>query len=140
MSVFKAIWKKKNIFPAILAVWLVLWIFFMIREDKDGQYDLLRKLYGAGDNNEKNRVMMGKELYDFLVFARDAMPEGSTCELAGFEKFSIDEVRARYFLWPFKCAKGDTDFKIVFEGPIPDMPGYEEVKGWEGKGHLLGRK
>ena len=43
---------------------------------------------------------------------------------ANFEEFSIDEVRARYLLWPLRAEKGRTDYKIVYGGSDIKFPGY----------------
>ncbi len=128
--------KKTNIFKLILTVWLVLWLFFLIREDKDNQYQSLGYLYTHG-YDEKIEYLLGGELYDFLVFCRGNMPEGSTYEILGFEKFSIKEVRARYFMWPLKSVGEDPDFKIVHGGQEADTRGYKEHKEYGPAGRLL---
>ncbi|MFH1552512.1 MAG: hypothetical protein ABID83_02585 [Candidatus Omnitrophota bacterium] len=130
---------KRNIFKTIFAVWIVLWIFFLIREDKDGQYRSLGYLYTHG-YNDKVRYVLGDELYDFLIFCRQQIPEGSSYELVGFKKFSIYEVRARYFLWPLRHVKEDPDFKIVYEGQETPGDGYREYKRYGAKGRLLARE
>ena len=129
---------KRKIFFIIFAVWLFLWVFFILREDKDDQYRSLRELYRLSGES-KVRHVVGGELYDFLVFCRDNMPEGSTYELMGFEKYSIYEVRARYFLWPMRAGTGRTDFKI-FCGASANMPGYEKVGDFGTGGTLLVRR
>jgi hypothetical protein len=104
---------KQKALKIIFAVWIILWIFFLAREDKDGQYSTLRYLY-THDSEEKTRYVMGGELYDFLISCRENMPAGSTYELSGFQEFSIDEVRARYFLWPLKSVSEKGEFEINY--------------------------
>jgi hypothetical protein len=107
-----------------LCVWLVLWLLFLVREDKKGQYAQLYELYSLR-SPERMRQVVGPELYDFLMYCRSSLPEGATYELVGFEKYSIDGVRARYLLWPLRSGPGDADYRIVYSaaGEL-DMPGY----------------
>jgi hypothetical protein len=127
---------KENILKLLLAIWIVLWVLFLIREDKDGQYASLKYQYSHG-REDRMRNIMTPELYDLMLFCREKMPAGSTCELAGFKAFSIDEVRARYFLWPVRNTRGDADFIIIYEGGYTPGEGYTELKGYTGKGKVL---
>ncbi|RKY42848.1 MAG: hypothetical protein DRP85_01415 [Candidatus Makaraimicrobium thalassicum] len=129
---------KGKILKLIFAVWLILWILFLLREDKDGQYRSLGYLY-AHPYSGKVGYLMGDELYDFLVFCRQHIPGGSTCELLGFKRFSISEMRARYFMWPVRNVEKGADFKIICgEGDIA-APGYKEHRKYDGAGRLLAR-
>ena len=128
---------KKNIFKLILTVWFVLWVFFLVREDKDGQYGLLRKLYGSSGMENSTRYIMGGDFYDFLVLCRGAIPEGASYEAMGFEEFSIDKVRARYMLWPRKAGCGRTDFKIFCGDNAGSARGYRVFRDFGKKGRLL---
>ena len=130
---------KKNIFRVVLAVWVILWLFFLIREDKDGQYRFLMHLYSA-DHADKVRFLMGNELYDFLVFCKENIPEYATYKISGFEKFSIYEVRARYFLWPIRSVDKNADFEIFFKKHVKTLPGYEEYKDYKGIGYIYRRR
>ena len=131
--------KKTAVFKIILAVWVGLWMFFLVREDKRGQYSDLKHLYSHG-YNEKVRHIAGDQLSDILVFCRDDLPEGATYDLAGLEKFSIAEVRARYYLWPHRRTSENPDFIIIFgaRGKMPD--GYQEYVSLPGAGSVLVRK
>jgi hypothetical protein len=131
--------KKENFLKLVFAVWLTLWVFFLVREDKDGQYKTLKFLY-THNTEEKTGYIMGEELYGFLLFCRDNVPAGSTYELTGFKKFSIDEVRARYFLWPLRNTSENPDFKIVYSRKKQRIPGYNTYKQHDGAGYLLVRE
>lgn len=102
-------------FRIILAIWVVLWLVFLLREDKDGQYRDLKYFY-THSYDDNVGYLLGEKLYAFLESCRQNIPKGSTYELSGFEKFSIYEVRARYFLWPLRSVSADPDFKIVWDG------------------------
>ena len=119
----------KNIFIAILFVWVAIWLFFLVREDKEGQYSTLEVLYRS-PSAERTEIIYGADFYEFLVFCRNAMPSDATYAILGFDKYSIDEVRARYFLWPAKVDDRHPDFKIIYgsESRVPE--GYREFKSY----------
>ncbi len=119
--------KKQLIFKIILSVWIVLWIFFLAREDKDGQYRMLKYFY-THDPQERIQYLLGDDLHDFLVFCKANISHGDEYELIDFENSSITHVRARYFLWPLKNLKGNSDYKIVLDKKNVDIPGYRVVK------------
>ena len=130
---------KKRIFAIILIVWVVLWMFFLVREDKDGQYRML-KYFDTHSPEERVSFLVGDDLYDFLVFCRKNISPGATYELLGFEEFSIKEVRARYLLWPLKSVAEDPDFMIVYGEPARKVPGYKEYRTYGNTGLILARK
>ena len=118
--------RKEYILKAIIAVWVLLWLLFLVREDKDGQYRELGYLY-THDYADKVSYLAGEDVFSFLVFCRESLPAGSTYELAGFKEFSIDKVRMRYFLWPLRGTEEDADFVIVYgESKVP--LGYKKYK------------
>ncbi len=127
---------KKNFFKIVFSVWIVLWLFFLVREDKDGQYRTLGELYRLKGEG-RTRHVVGGDLYDFLRFCRAEIPEGSTYEIVGFDEYSIDKVRARYVLWPLKAGEGRTVFKIVYGSGDIDVPGYGTFRRYGEKGRLL---
>ncbi len=139
LKVMERMVTKENILKLLLAIWIVLWVLFLIREDKDEQYASLKYQYSHG-REDRMRNVMGAELYELMLFCKENMPPGSTCELTGFDKFSIDEVRARYFLWPIRNTSSDADFIIVYEGSYTPREGYAELKGYTGKGKVLIKK
>lgn len=126
----------KNIFKLLFVVWLVLWVVFIIREDKDGQYAFLKNLYGTKPEN-RMRYAVGNDMYDFWEFCKEKIPENSTYEILGFEKYSIDEVRGEYLLWPLRSGDGMTDFKLIYGNPSYEAPGYESYSHYKDKGKLL---
>ena len=132
---------KQNIFKIVITIWVILWAFFLIREDKEGQYRLLRGLYLEKPEG-RTRLVYGGDLYDFLVFCRGCIPSGYTYQITGFEKYSIDEMRARYFLYPAISVGNNPDFKIIYGRDIPAPDGYREFKRYPGEvsGKLFIRK
>ncbi len=101
--------RKRIVFIAIFSIWLILWLVFLIKENKSGQYRMLTYLY-THDYNAKVRYVMGESLYDFLSFCKKVIPAGSTYDFSGIE--DLDEVRARYFLWPLRRDSHNSDFLL----------------------------
>lgn len=131
--------KTKFIFKGVLLVWLILWVVFLIRQSKHGQYEDLAYFYSNGYDS-KVQYLLGDDLADFLSFCAGCIPEGATYDIKGFEKFSIKEVRARYYLWPLYRTENKPDFIIVY-GAYPDiMPGYLEFRSLQGKGAVYIRR
>ena len=129
---------KAIIFSLIFAVWIVLWIVFLVRQDKDDQYSELRYLYTHGYNDKVSHII-GAQLSDLLIACGKDLPEGATYDIRGFDKFSIAEVRARYYLWPFRKTSKDPEFIIIYGGGnIPE--GYKEYRNYPGVGSVLVRK
>ncbi len=126
---------KKVIFKLVIAVWLVLWIVFLAREDKDGQYKMIKYVFTHGED-DRVRYILGDDLYGFIVFAGENMPGGTTYKIEGFEQFSIDEVRLRYYLWPLKCVDNEADFIVYFGSADKKEPGYKLFREYKNIGKL----
>ncbi|MGD2278783.1 MAG: hypothetical protein PVH45_01655 [Candidatus Omnitrophota bacterium] len=130
---------KQKFLKSVFIAWIALWVFFLIREDKDGQYKMMGYLYAhSGEDNA--RYITGEKLYDFILFCKDNILPGSTYELAGFEKFSIDEVRARYYLWPLVSDADEPDFRIVYGGEVKPARGYKMYMRYGDDGYVAVRK
>ena len=130
--------EKKWVIRIVLIVWVVLWLIFLIREDKDDQYKMLGYLYSHG-YNEKVGYIVGDKVNDLILYTGRDMAGGFTYDIKGFDKFSIDEVRARYYLWPYIRVYEEPDFIIVY-GPSDEIEGYENVKKYPGIGSLQKRR
>lgn len=105
---------------ALIALWILLWLFFLAREDKDGQYRELSLLLGEPDSG-KPALLMGRELTAMTEEVTRRIQPGVTYTLHGFEKYSIDEVRARYYLWPLRRVEEGGDIAVVYAaGKAPD--------------------
>ena len=131
--------KLKFIFKAVLITWAVLWVVFMVRQGKRGQYADLSYFY-SHEYGLKVRYLLGDDLADLLRFCNTIIPPGSTYDIYGFERFSIREVRARYYLWPLYRTEKEPEFIIVYgsTGGLPE--GYEKFGELEGKGSVYIRK
>lgn len=127
------------ILRAILLTWVILWVVFLVRQGKRGQYAELAHFYSNGYNS-KVRYLLGEDLADFLVFCAGKIPKNSTYDIRGFERFSIKEVRARYYLWPLYRTENNPDFIIVYGSSGPAPLGYKDFASNEGKGSVYIRE
>lgn len=130
--------KKQNFIKIIFSIWLVLWILFLVREDKDDQYRDIKFFY-TNDYEAKEDFLLGKDLHAFLVFSKKQIPPGATYELTGFKRFSIFQVRSRYFLWPLKSSSDDPDYRIAYGGSDIEVPGYKVHQRFGTTGVILKR-
>jgi hypothetical protein len=131
--------KVNFILRAVLLTWTILWIVFLVRQSKRGQYDDLRNFY-SGDYGSKVRYILGGDLADLLVFSAQNIPAASTYDIRGFERFSVREVRARYYLWPLYRVEENPDFVIVYGSSSPALEGYEEFRSLKGIGKIYIRR
>ena len=131
-----AILNKRTIIRLVLITWVAIWVGLLIAEDKDGQYRTFAYLYSHGPA-EKARYIAGERLSDLVAFCRANIPEGSTYRMKEFGNLSMNEVRARYELWPLKCVKDDPDYIIVYEDKGEPVGGYGEFRRFDGQGLIL---
>ena len=130
---------KKRFLKIIFAVWLALWVFFLVREDKDNQYKTLEYLYTHSEEDNV-RYITGEKLYDFIFFCKENIPPESTYELSGFDKLSIDGVRARYYLWPLISDTDEPDFRIVYGGGAKPDREYKMYMRYSNDAYVMVRK
>lgn len=118
---------------AVFVVWAVLWVFFLVRQNKKGQYEELAFFY-SNTYDSKVEYLLGSGLSELLSFCAAELPQGATYDIRGFERFSIKEVRARYYLWPMRRVEDDPDL-ILIHGKSRDVPrGYRMFKDLGSKG------
>lgn len=90
----------RNIIKIALGVWVVLWVVFTVRPlIKNSYLAQYATLYGR-PLDERRAVVYGKDLCEFLEYAKIQIPEGATYAFEGFEEGSVDIVRADYCLYP----------------------------------------
>ena len=121
---------------AVFAIWIILWILFLVREDKDGQYGSLLYMYSS-EYPDKVRFLTGDENYGLISFCRENIPEGSSYSISGFEKFSIDEMRFRYYLWPLRNEVENPEYMILLGDSSTAVPGYKDHKICGKTGRIL---
>ena len=126
---------KQNVFRLVIGIWLVLWVVFIIREDKDDQYAGLKYLYTHGYTHKVSHTT-GKDLFEFIMFCRKNMPPDATYEITGFDTLSIGEVRTRYYLWPARNVGKNGEYMVVYGAGGGPIPGYKAYRTLKGKGSI----
>lgn len=105
---------RDNILKAVFIAWAALWLGFFARElfvkknINDYRILLTRTLEG------KHAYVTGDKLYEFLIYCKSKMPEGSTYNIAGIEEGDLESRRAVYYLYPH-LRSTDPDFIIDFK-------------------------
>lgn len=128
---------KQWIYLFFCSAFLALWLVFMIRENKWGEYGELLYLYTHNDT-EKRRFVMGEAQYDFLEFCQNVMPPGSTYNIVGLEDINL--LRAKYMLWPARFELRNPDFILVFKSHYVAPKAYPARKTFQDKGFILIKK
>lgn len=105
--------KAKIILRITLAVWVIIWVIFLIRpaikKNILSEYAHLGRL----STEEKRAYVTGEELYSFIRFCKGSLKEPSTYEVMGIEKDSIEHRRFKYYLYPDIETK-DPEFTLVY--------------------------
>lgn len=136
-SYFKSKKIVKGFFLFFSLAWLILWVIFMVRENKKGEYVKLGYLYTHSDA-EKKRFIMGGDLYDFVDFCKKNIPSGGSYNLIGIE--NLDMVRARYMLWPAVMSQIEPEFILIYKSNLFIPENYELLKQFQQTGYILKRK
>lgn len=115
---------KKIITRIIVAVWIGLWLLFLVRpyfkKDLIGEYRTLivRSLEG------KRSFTLGDELYDFVTNCRYSVPkERFTFSVDGLDDDQLAKCRIAYYLYPAVCVE-DAEYIFVFKKADYKKDGY----------------
>jgi len=101
----------------ILKTWLIVWILFLVRPFLLNKSSLIDHLELAEADFETLRSKAyGTDFYRFLNFCKDRVPVGSTFQLVGPERESVDRVRALYYLYP-RLSTQKPDYVLVYNSP-----------------------
>jgi len=92
-----------KIFKVILIAWIVIWIFFTVRDlaiekDRSTLKDYMAML--REDWEGKRSAVFGSDFYRFLKFCKASIPSGAGYEIIGIAEDSIDLPRLVYYLYP----------------------------------------
>ena len=136
MLLYKSLHMKNKIFKLVFTVWVIIWIFLLIREmfakGNIREYNALlhRSLEG------KRAYVTGDRLYEFLAFCNAELPEGAKYMFFGLEEDSHDKRRATYYLYPHLEAE-EADFLLMFNEPILSRTGYEIISKLDDTRYIL---
>lgn len=124
---------KQGVFSFFILSWLVLWVVFMVRENKRGEYAELHYLYTHSDA-DKRRLVIGTA-YDYLIYCKGILTERATYKIEGLDDLAW--LRARYLLWPAKIDLNDPQYILVFAPAYAPKRGYVEIGRFQGAGFIL---
>lgn len=123
----------------VFAVWIILWISFNLREivakGNMRDYKVLAQMSSEG----KRAYVTGNDLYEFLVFCNDKLPEGASYQWVKTDKADHARRRATYYLYPH-LEKEDADFILVFNEPFSIQSDYEIFSKLDDARYILKRK
>ncbi|MBF0216264.1 MAG: hypothetical protein HQL30_04640 [Candidatus Omnitrophica bacterium] len=130
-----AVFNKKIIFRAVAATWVTLWLVFLIRPDKHGQYGQLARLF-MKTREEKLVILYGKDFYGLLSYMKEEMPPFLSFDLKEKDDIPVNKVRARYFLWPAEIDTVAPKYRIVNGSELTKIRGYRDVRVF-GDWHIM---
>ena len=115
---------KYRILRSAFAIWVVLWIFLLMREVfvKDGLH--VYKTLACRSLEGKRAYVTGDSFYEFLVFCNDKLPEGAAYRWTKTDKPDHSRRRSTYYLYPHLEAE-DAEFILVFNEPFSIRSDYE---------------
>jgi len=130
---------KYKTVKSIFAVWVILWISFLIREVfvKGGLRDY-NILFGRSLEGKRSYVT-GDKFYKFLVFCNDKLPDGAAYRWAKTDKTDHARRRSTYYLYPHLEAEA-ADFLLVFDEPFSVSSGYELFSKSDDTQYILKKK
>ncbi len=104
---------KTIITRAVFAIWIILWVNFILRDlfKKGYFYDYMALI--KRDTEGKRSYVYGDYLYPLLKFSKQKLPGGSTYRFIDDEKYSINYRRAVYYLHPL-LQSDKPDYILVY--------------------------
>jgi len=112
MSHKRILWKGLAL-KLIFAVWLVLWLVFILRDlfVKSNFHDYAQLLPRTLEG--RRAYVTGEKFYEFLTACNKIIPENGRYIWVGMEEVSLDKRRADYYLYPRLEAKGEAEFTLI---------------------------
>jgi hypothetical protein len=130
---------KNKIFRLILAVWVIIWVFFTMREIfikanlRDYKVLLQRSLEG------KKAYVTGDKFYQFLTFCNNKLPDGAGYMWVRMDKEDLDRRRASYYLYPH-LEREDAEFVLIYGEPNVVKNDYEIFNKLDETRYILKKK
>lgn len=114
---------RNNILKLLFAAWVIIWIFFDMREIfiKNNLRDY--KVLVSRSLDGKRSYVTGDRFYEFLTFCNDRLPRGSGYMWVKTDKEDLDRRRATYYLYP-NMEREDAPFILVYNEPGLTKSGY----------------
>ena len=101
----------------LFLVWILSWSFLFCRQFLFSPSFLNWSYHLAlADAEGRQAIAYGFEFYQFLAFCRKSLPDHSRFQLIGPLDWSLDRVRAHYYLYPHRLSD-NPDFILVYKTP-----------------------
>jgi hypothetical protein len=101
----------------VFAVWVVVWFLLFSQQVLWSRKFIDRCQRLIRSNPEERRAeAYGEDYYAFLRFCRANLPQNATFQLVGPPEWSVDRVRAHYFLYPSLISE-KPEFILVYKTP-----------------------
>ena len=116
---------KFRILKIAFLIWILLWVWFVVREliIKENLADY-KNLIAMGLES-KHAYITGTTLYEFIAFSNDKLPDSASYRLIGLEDGSHDKRRAVYYLYPH-IERSDADFLLIYGASAETHKGFEK--------------
>ena len=131
---------KSIILKLILAIWLIIWALFLVRELFIKGHIREYKTLWSRSIEDKRAYVTGDKFYEFLAFCKKSIPESAAYDLMmKSDVDTIQERRAVYYLYPDLKA-GNPEFILVYDQPDITKAGYEIFAKFDNSSYILKKK
>ena len=99
-------------------IWIFIWFFLFCRQYLINPSFLTRYYHLAvADAEGRREISYGSEFYRYLKFCQKSLPANSRFQLIGPPGWSLERVRAHYYLYPHRLSD-NPDFLLVYKDPL----------------------
>lgn len=130
---------KRNIIRLIFAIWIVLWINFILRDLFRKGYFYDYKTLIKRDEEGRRSYVYGDYFYSFLKFVKEKLPQGATYKFMDEKDYSLDYRRTVYHLYPL-LQSDNPDYILAYNLPDYQKSGYELFAKLDNNRFILRKK
>lgn len=121
----------------VFFVWIVVWLLFFSQQVFWGKNLITRWQRLIRSNPEQRRAeTYGEDYYAFLRFCRANLPLNTKFQLVGPPEWSVDRVRAHYFLYPSLVSE-KPEFILVYKTPAFQAKKVMMIAAWTHESYVL---
>ncbi len=98
-------------------VWMTIWAALFCRQFLL-QPEWVRQFVelASADSDGRRAIAYGRDFYEFLRFCHATLPSRCTYRLIGPAEWSVDRVRAHYYLYP-RLLSEKPDYILIYREP-----------------------
>ena len=127
---------KTIIVRAVFAIWIILWINFILRDVFRKRYFYDYKTLIKRDEEGRRSYVYGDDFYSFLKFSKKTLHENFTYGFIGIKDLSLAYRRAVYYLYPL-IESDNPDYILVYNRAGFQKRGYEIFAKLNHKKYIL---